>query len=152
MTPATEEILAKELLRLRVVTASREKSNIDLELMAAAYIDDMRKYPADIAAKVIRKRRQWWPTLAELADDADKMLATRKLLHKHFSGTHCGPVQAAMAVVSAERGERKLPFDWKERAGMRSQSVKEAAPEPLSWEPNLSPVSVSSSLLKTIGG
>lgn len=151
MTPATEEILAKELLRLRVVTASREKSGVDLELMAAAYIDDMRKYPADIAAKVIRKRRQWWPTLAELSDDADKLLATRKLLHKHFSGIHCGPVQAAMAVVSAERGERKLPFDWKERSGMRSQSVREAAPGPLEWEPDMSPVSVSQSLASSIG-
>lgn len=82
MVPASMQTLAAELARLAVVTAQRASTDADMTLRAAAYIEAMRGYPADIALTVIRKRRHWWPSLFELQEEADKLLAYRKCIQR----------------------------------------------------------------------
>ena len=143
MTPAPDDILGRELTRLALTTAQRAKSDIDATLMAAAYIDHMRKYPADVALAVIRKVRQWWPTLFELQTEADKLVAERRMLLNLV--VEKAPNRAETAIRT---GGRKLPFDWKERVGMKAAEPAKAASE--EWVPDMTPVTVSNALGATL--
>lgn len=71
MTPALPNDLACELAQLRVLTKARDGSPEDMELMAQAYLDQLRRYPADVALSVIRdwprtRNGKWWPSWHEL--------------------------------------------------------------------------------------
>jgi hypothetical protein len=154
MEPATVEALTAALTRLSVVTAARQKAGIDVEMMAGAYLDDLQRYPADIALAVLKKPRQWWPTLHELTSEADQLAARRKaVLHKIRELSRDGVV--GLIASASERlvmpGGRKLPDDWREKAGLRATAEARAKrwdEEPLT--PNKTPVSASKSLAASL--
>lgn len=143
--PAPDSVLSTELVRLRAVTAKRATDELSASVIAVAYLDGMRQYPADIAVAVMRKRRQWWPTLDELCSDADAMMHTRRLLRAEFEKIASGRVQQAVAAAVRPAGARKLPFNWKERAGVKDEPPP-AKVEPADTGPDLSPVVVSAAL------
>lgn len=145
MTPAPDAVLGRELTRLALTTAHRAKGDLDMQLMAAAYIDLMRKYPADVAVAVIRKPRQWWPTAFELSTEADALVAERRLLLDLMVIKAPTPGEAtARALLNRPHGPRKLPEGWREAAGIKSPA-KAAPADPEPWNPDLSPVKVSGS-------
>lgn len=70
MTPADKPTLARELTRLAMLTKSRDRGD-DTELIVECYIEELRRYPADIAVSVLRewprrKHGTWWPSWHEL--------------------------------------------------------------------------------------
>ena len=71
MTPALGKDLAAALTRLRALTKARKEAGIDTELQAAAYIEELRGYPADIALHTLQQwpsriNGMWWPSWNEL--------------------------------------------------------------------------------------
>lgn len=75
--PAPAEAIAKAFAVMRVSTASRERDEIDRKLQVEVYCQTMLQYPGDIALAVLKARRKWFPTLAELTEEADKLAADR---------------------------------------------------------------------------
>lgn len=80
--PAAPEEIAKAFAVMKVSTASRERDEIDKKLQTDVYCQAMMRYPADVALAVLGKARHWFPTIAELAADAEKMMETREKLRK----------------------------------------------------------------------
>lgn len=149
MTPAPQSILVEELVKLRAVTAKRTVDEASASVIAAAYAEALAAFPADIAVACLRKRRQWWPTLAELEADAKPMLASRKLLLVHFERIAAGKIM--QEVASAPRGHRKVPFDWRKRAGVPEPEPTPVRAHEAPIEQNLTPVSVSQAIARMIG-
>lgn len=73
------EIMRRELARLRTVTVSRDIGE-DLALAMVAYAEALSEYPADVVIAACRRRRKFWPPLAELLDEADGLMMRRRAL------------------------------------------------------------------------
>ena len=116
-TPLSGEVIVQELTKLWVSTAKRRSDADTVSVIATVYAEAMRAYPADIALSVMRKSRQFWPTLHELREEADKAVLGRNMLREHFERLASG------RLVSHEKrrpdGPRKLSFDWRARAGLK---------------------------------
>lgn len=83
LRPATPQKILAELTRLRALTVSRDQATLDLELIAAAYTDELSRYPADAVVEVLRdwpRSNRFWPSMAELVGPLDRMTAPRKAL------------------------------------------------------------------------
>jgi hypothetical protein len=68
-TQCPPEIVSRELLALHLMTASRERSQEDFNLIIQFYADLLTGYPAHIVVAVCRhwtRREKFWPTSAEL--------------------------------------------------------------------------------------
>lgn len=73
-TPAPVKLVAREIARLRVMTKSRAGSETDDEIMAAAYLEELARYPADVVTDALRywtRNEKWWPSWSELRDLLD---------------------------------------------------------------------------------
>lgn len=78
LRPMSPQDIAKGMAVLKVSTASRNMGDIDMDLQFEVYADAMLRYPADVANVVLRKPRQWFPTLAELTEEAERLSAPRR--------------------------------------------------------------------------
>jgi hypothetical protein len=78
LAPCDSRIVRQELARLRVVTSHRDAGDA-LALTMAAYGEEFGRYPADVVVDVCRRRWKFWPSLAELLDAADEMVAARRM-------------------------------------------------------------------------
>lgn len=79
--PADSAFIAKELTRMRLLTKARPQDDIDLEMMAAIYADEMSVYPADVVMAACRKwtaMETWWPSWAELKDQLEFRMRRRR--------------------------------------------------------------------------
>lgn len=83
LEPAPPQLILAELTRVRALTISRDQSTADLELVAAAYADELREYPADVVREVLRewpRTHRFWPTLCELVERMEHLVIPRKAL------------------------------------------------------------------------
>jgi len=84
LRPAPPETIARELYRLRTLTAGkRGETQEDLEMIAAVWIEELSCYPGDIVATTLREwpRRvngKWWPTWHELSRVLDARASYRR--------------------------------------------------------------------------
>jgi hypothetical protein len=80
LTPAPEEKLVQWFTALRSITKGRNAEDFDLDMMLEIYIPRMSQIPADIAKHLCLKHRwTWFPEIAALEDEADKMAAQRRI-------------------------------------------------------------------------
>lgn len=83
LQPAPAQLILAELTRVRALTISRDQSTADLELVAAAYADELREYPVDVVREVLRewpRTHRFWPTLCELVERMEHLVVPRKAL------------------------------------------------------------------------
>ncbi|HEX5321477.1 MAG TPA: hypothetical protein VFW46_20130 [Stellaceae bacterium] len=84
LAPASEAFIVAELGRLRSLTVSRDIGQ-DLALVFAAYVGELREYPADAIRDVLRgsaRSNKFWPSIAELIDPLDRLVRPRKALRR----------------------------------------------------------------------
>lgn len=85
LQPAPPQKVLAELTRLRALTVSRDQSTTDLELIAAAYTDELKKYPLDAVVEVLRdwpRSHRFWPSMAELVEPLDRLVGPRHALRE----------------------------------------------------------------------
>lgn len=85
MTPAPKQALARELTRLRILTKAKDRAEIDTEFEAQIWLDELSRYPADVAVETLREwpRRKagtWWPSWHELEPILRRKAAMREAL------------------------------------------------------------------------
>ncbi|MEQ8654399.1 MAG: hypothetical protein RIC87_18170 [Kiloniellales bacterium] len=71
MRPAPHDQLLPGLARLRVMTKARIDDDEEGTLRAAAYIEELQRWPADVALHVLvtqPRLDKWWPAWAELEE------------------------------------------------------------------------------------
>jgi len=81
--PAPPETAARELTRLKAMTKARATGDIDTRMQAAAYTEELARYPADVIVSACRywsSVETWWPSWAELKDLLDFRLRKRLAL------------------------------------------------------------------------
>lgn len=76
--PITEII--KFITRLQIIAPEKEKTTIDIEARTSIWLEELRKYPADIVIMALKKKYRWFPSLAEVMDYCDNEVARRKLI------------------------------------------------------------------------
>jgi hypothetical protein len=80
LEPATEELILRELTRLRFWTASRDIGS-DLEFVFAIYVAELRRYPPDAVIHVLQGwDKKFWPSGPELAERLKRLIAPRLAL------------------------------------------------------------------------
>lgn len=90
LIPAPAKQIVAELTRLRQLTISRDRSTVDLELLLAAYADELRQYPGDAVTVVLRewpRSHRFWPSLAELVELLEPIVRPRREL---LNALRCG--------------------------------------------------------------
>lgn len=76
--PITEII--KLITRLQIIAPEKEKTTIDIKARTSIWLEELRKYPADIVIMALKKKYRWFPSLAEVMDYCDNEVARRKLI------------------------------------------------------------------------
>ncbi len=76
-----KEIMAR-LAKLQVICSEREKSEKDAKGRAIAYLEVLRKYPADVLRDCFEQRYKWFPALADLCEYCENKMAFRYLVKK----------------------------------------------------------------------
>jgi hypothetical protein len=67
--PAPRDSLLKALVHLRGLTRNPNTSQDDLDLQVAAYLDELERWPADVALHVLATHRSdWFPSWAALEE------------------------------------------------------------------------------------
>ena len=82
LLPMSKREVLAELARVRAMTVSRDIS-MDLQLVLAAYADELMKYPADAVREVLRgwpRDEKFWPSMSELIARLDPLVASRHAL------------------------------------------------------------------------
>ena len=82
LLPMSKREVLAELARVRAITVSRDIS-MDLQLVLAAYADELIKYPGDAVREVLRgwaRAEKFWPSMSELIARLDPLVASRHAL------------------------------------------------------------------------
>ena len=82
LLPMSKREVLSELARVRAMTVSRDIS-MDLQLVLAAYADELMKYPADAVREVLRgwpRDEKFWPSMSELTARLNRLVAPRHAL------------------------------------------------------------------------
>jgi len=89
MTPATMDQCEAWLVMLQAATAHRSDSDVSSAVAYALYASELRQWPADVAKSACEKLARgkpgstatnWFPTLAEVVAECEKMAAPRKVM------------------------------------------------------------------------
>jgi hypothetical protein len=83
LQPAPGEVISNELVRLRVLTASRGHDLALERAMFNVYLEELGEYPADVVVDACRawgRREKFWPSGAELRAECDRRVLRRKRL------------------------------------------------------------------------
>lgn len=94
LLPSPERMVLAELARLRALTVSRDQSTTDLELIAAAYTDELVKYPPDAVKEVLRewpRSQRFWPSMAELTERLERLVKPRRALREALRNGYRAP-------------------------------------------------------------
>lgn len=95
LRPAGEDDLGAALYTLRIMTRGRERYEADdREAEAIVWLQQLRKYPADIALDVIRNwpsrsDGQWWPTWHDVLKELEGQTGTRRMLAENIRSGAC---------------------------------------------------------------
>lgn len=93
MAPPTKPQLAKWLAALSVITVSRQRDDLDIELIVTIYAERLSAYPADVVEHVLlRERWKFWPAIAELEEVCDALSSRRRTIARLLANGHvrCG--------------------------------------------------------------
>ena len=82
LEPLPQDRILKGLTRLQVICPEREKSEIDKKFRLKIYVEELRKYPADVVVMALLKKYKWFPALAELLDVCDNEMTFREIVKK----------------------------------------------------------------------
>lgn len=83
LQPADAQTIGRELMRLKVMTKARVEQQGELDFMAAAYAEELERYPADVVRAALRgwaRKEKWWPAWAELRSELDRLVRRRQAL------------------------------------------------------------------------
>ena len=85
--PAAPTVVAKLVARMRSVLARRNDNSEDMVLLIDTYADHLERYPPDVVYKVVDDiiaTRTWFPKIAELKNEMDKMVRFRRAVLELF--------------------------------------------------------------------
>lgn len=86
MAAAPMKLISQELLILGAKTVSRRESDLDGELRAMAYAEELSRYPDDVVVWACREwvrlgeQGKWWPSWAELRALCERRVERRRAL------------------------------------------------------------------------
>jgi hypothetical protein len=116
LTPAPEEKLVQWFTALRAITKGRNAEDFDLDMMLEIYIPRMSQIPADIAKHLCLKHRwSWFPEIAALEDEADKLAAQRRIARMIVQRRSEGREVFGIKRRDAVEGERDVSPEQRER-------------------------------------
>jgi hypothetical protein len=84
---ASFEYITGKIAKLRIVMARRNESNQDIEMLCAAYVEHLQKYPPDVVSHVIEnviQTKKFFPLVSELIPALEELTALRKGVIKEF--------------------------------------------------------------------
>jgi hypothetical protein len=90
MTPATADECEAWLVMLQAATARRTDSDVTTEVAYSLYAAELRRWPADVAKAACERLARgqtgragpnWFPTLAELVAECERLAAPRRALY-----------------------------------------------------------------------
>ena len=87
MTTLPATVIVQELTKLNALTKRKpDDSQIDIDLLVAAYVEKLSPYPGEAVLWALRKwpewraAGKWWPSWAELHDMLEGRVAERQLM------------------------------------------------------------------------
>lgn len=151
LRPCSAATLRRELARLRAVTISRAVGQENLDVVLAAYADELGRYPDDVVVAACRRRYRFWPALDELLDATEELAGPRKDM---LAALKMKPMRRAEPVDYSETKRLVAERDarWAEAAAWRAAHPELCWPKapPTAGEPVLR--SVADCLPDTIAG
>lgn len=81
--PASDDVLRRELTRLRVSTKARDMDADEISMTLQVILEEAIEYPADVAVAALRrwaKRETFFPALAEIRDEMQRLGKRRRAL------------------------------------------------------------------------
>ena len=80
LTAAPDASIIRWLTALWGASASRNRDALDLDVVMELYVPRLAEFPADVVKHLCLKHRwKWFPEIAALEDEADKMSAPRRV-------------------------------------------------------------------------
>jgi hypothetical protein len=82
LAPAEPAAVLKMLARLKISTSSRNRDGDDAKLERRVFADELRRYPLDVVDEACRRwarREQWWPSIAEIVGECDRLVNWRRV-------------------------------------------------------------------------
>jgi hypothetical protein len=132
LRPAPEDVLAQALYRLRIVTRGRDRAGDDREAEAMIWIEELRRFPADIVLETLRTWPErsdgmWWPTWHDVRETIARQTAARSMLLWHITSWSClpKPVDDLPAPDAASKARVR------ERAAAMRRAVDQPKPDPV---------------------
>lgn len=86
MQPMPISDILKGIARLQVCCPEREASEYDKKARATIYAEELYRYPADVVEEVLHYKYKWFPSLGELKENCDNLVAYRNLIKQ---GINC---------------------------------------------------------------
>ena len=120
LLPMSKREVLAELARVRAMTVSRDIS-MDLQLVLAAYADELIKYPGDAVREVLRgwaRDEKFWPSMSELIARLNRLVAPRHALLDGLRRGYRGPPEVSPAGVAPK------PVTDEERAEVEAMLAK----------------------------
>jgi len=94
LAPAPAEVVEAELGRLYLTTSGRGKSENELAAQLRFYKEDLEIYPSDIVRAACRNGWKWWPSVGELVEVAEGLIALRRSIARALRNGPGRPHQA----------------------------------------------------------
>ena len=120
LLPMSKREVLAELARVRAMTVSRDIS-MDLQLVLAAYADELMKYPTDAVREVLRgwaREEKFWPSMSELIARLNRLVAPRHALLDGLRRGYRGPPEVSPAWIAPK------PVTDEERAEVEAMLAK----------------------------
>lgn len=105
MRPASRDALARELVRLRAVTVSRNAGAEDQALILSAYAEALAELPGNAVIATLcdwAKQNKFWPALAEIVDGTNDRCRHRRAMMAAIR-------RRAPAIGKAQHEPRSIP-------------------------------------------
>lgn len=125
--PAAPGELGEALAKLMVKTARRNQGAVDAEATVSAYIEELLAYPSDVALAALARRRKWWPTWDELAEDCDRLTTPRRAIQRALEQLLAAPERPAP--IKRIPGSPQAWDEARERHGIPRRTVQELEPK-----------------------
>ena len=89
MAPASIQDITQWLAYLNVTTKGQNRSERDFDLMAAAYVQELRKWPGDVVKEVLTNwGEEWFPGMGPLKEALKKVAGDRVMLAQTIEDIH----------------------------------------------------------------
>ena len=94
LEPAPPQQIVRELTRLRLLSVTRDQSG-DMDLLLAAYVDELRRYPGDLVVDELRawphSGSKYWPSAHELIGRIERRVRPRRALQDALERGYAAP-------------------------------------------------------------